>query len=77
MSKVSVAERATLETRAFEIVKDWSKARSIVRKAMEVPFRASEDFWMGTTLESLIGSYYVDTLATVENLAKHEAKRKR
>lgn len=75
MSRVSRAEQATLETKAFEIVKDWSKARSIVRKAMEVPFRASEDFWSESTLEQLIGSFYVDTLATVENLAKHEAKR--
>ena len=77
MSRVSRAEQATLETRAFEIVKDWSKAKSIVRKAIELPFRASEDFWMESTLEQLIGSFYVDTLATVETLAKHEAKRKR
>jgi hypothetical protein len=77
MSKVSTLERATLEQRAYEIVDNWGKARSIVRKAMEVPFRASEDFWMESTLESLIGSYYADTLATVITLAKHEAKRGR
>lgn len=77
MSKVSTLERATLEQKAYEIVDNWGKAKSIVRKAMEVPFRASEDFWMESTLESLIGSYYADTLATVITLAKHEAKRKR
>ena len=77
MSKVSTLEQATLERRAYEIVDSWGKARSIVRKAMEVPFRASEDFWSESTLESLVGSYYAETLATVENLAKHEAKRKR
>jgi hypothetical protein len=77
MSRVSTLEQATLEQRAYEIVEHWGKARSIVRKAMEVPFIASEDFWSESTLESLIGSYYAETLATVENLAKHEAKRKR
>lgn len=77
MSKVSTLEQATLERRAYELVHHWGKAKSIVRKAMEVPFRASEDFWMDSTLESLVGSMYVDTLATVETLAKHEAKRGR
>jgi hypothetical protein len=77
MSRVSVAERATLEQKAYEIVDNWGKAKNIVRKAIEVPFRASEDFWMESTVESLVGSYYVDTLATVITLAKHEAKKGR
>jgi hypothetical protein len=77
MSRVSTLERATLEQRAYEIVEHWGKARRIVREAMEVPFIASEDFWSESTLESLVGSYYAETLATVENLARHEAKRKR
>jgi hypothetical protein len=77
MSRVSILEQQDLERRAYEIVHNWGKAKRIVRQAMEVPFRASEEFWMESTLESLVGSFYVDTLATVENLAKHEAKRKR
>ena len=77
MSRVNTLERATLERRAFELVGSWGKAKRIVRQAIEVPFIASEDFWMESTLEQLVGSYYAERLATVENLAKHEAKRGR
>ena len=75
MSRVSTLEQQDLERRAYEIVHNWGKAKRIVRQAIEIPFRASEDFWMESTLEQLVGSYYAETLATVENLAKHEAKR--
>jgi hypothetical protein len=77
MSKVSTLERNTLERRAYEIVGHWGWARSIVSRAMDVPFRASEDFWMDSTLEQLVGSLYAETLATVETLAKHEAEREK